>query len=307
MSGRLAASAASLRRGEFRRRRRGRPSRRPTARPESPPGGDEPFVADDGQPQPTARAGTEHRRRRTGHLQAGALSAATPSRTSVSRVVGVAPVLRTSPVARSTRAALVNVEPTSTQKALVGGGSWPGVGRRARLVVGLAEGLVEVGDEVGDILDADREPDQVRRDLKAVPRTELCVIRAGCLDERLDPAEGLPRVPSRVARRPRPPHPRRRAAGTRPSRRSGASGGPRRHGSGGSAGRGRAPGSPPGGAAGARRPPRRCRSAVPSAPRGFQATQDQPGVKRSATPPMAFWWKPIRSAASSAYAVVVPS
>src|SRR4051794_22768026 len=53
----------------------------------------------------------------------------------------------------------------------------------------LAEGGAEVGDQVIDVLDADREPDEVARDLQGGARSAGMGHAAGVLDQRLDAAE----------------------------------------------------------------------------------------------------------------------
>jgi DHA1 family multidrug resistance protein-like MFS transporter len=54
---------------------------------------------------------------------------------------------------------------------------------------GLAESRAQVADEVVDVLDADREPDQVARDLQRGSRSAGMGHAAGVLDERLDASE----------------------------------------------------------------------------------------------------------------------
>src|SRR4051794_14251380 len=96
-----------------------------------------------------------------------------PSRTSVSIVVRCSAPLTIVPSARSTRRALVNVEPKPTQTARS------------------AKGLVEVGQEAVDGLDSDAEPDQVRRHLELGARHAGVGHPPGVLDQRLDAAERL--------------------------------------------------------------------------------------------------------------------
>jgi len=53
----------------------------------------------------------------------------------------------------------------------------------------LAQRSAEIGDEVVGVLDADREPDEVARDLQGGARSAGMGHAAGVLDQRLDPAE----------------------------------------------------------------------------------------------------------------------
>src|SRR5580765_5687263 len=76
-----------------------------------------------------------------------------PSSTSVSIVVRCSAAATIRPSARSTRDALVNVEPKSAQTTTRPSG----------------EGTVEVGDQVVGGLDAHAEPDQVGRNLQLGP------------------------------------------------------------------------------------------------------------------------------------------
>ncbi len=68
-------------------------------------------------------------------------------------VVGVDVVRSTVPSSASS-APLVNVDPKSTARIVMR----PGAGPVSAVDV---EGLAQVGDEVVDVLDADREPDEV--------------------------------------------------------------------------------------------------------------------------------------------------
>src|SRR3954468_24280679 len=110
-----------------------------------------------------------------------------PSSTSVSMVVRCDAVARRSPVSRWTRAALVKVEPKSTQmvtvlstRSTVSTGSTIRGGRSAKRPV-------EVREKILDRLDAHRQPDQVGRYLEVGARNCGVCHPAGMLDQRLDP------------------------------------------------------------------------------------------------------------------------
>ena len=100
-------------------------------------------------------------------------------------VVGVAAVATTSP-AESTSAALVNVEPKSTQSSRATGSP---VAQPSR-----SEGLLEVLDEVLDVLDAGGQADQVGGHLELRATDRACVIRAGCSMSDSTPPRDSPSV-----------------------------------------------------------------------------------------------------------------
>src|SRR6476661_3355772 len=79
-----------------------------------------------------------------------------------------------------TRAALVNVDPKSTQSSRV-----------TRSSAQTVERLLQVGDEVVDVLDAHREADQVGRHLELGAGHRGVRHARRVLDEGLDAPEGL--------------------------------------------------------------------------------------------------------------------
>src|SRR6476620_12293288 len=97
-------------------------------------------------------------------------------------VVGTSCRASSWPVAVSTRAALVNVEPKSTQRTVYTAGE-------------PVERLRQVRDEVLDVLDPDGEPDQVGGDLELGARDRGVRHAGWVLDEGLDPPERLAQCP----------------------------------------------------------------------------------------------------------------
>jgi ABC-2 type transport system ATP-binding protein len=103
---------------------------------------------------------------------------------------------------------------------------------------------VEVGEQVVDVLDADRQPQQVVGDLEVGPGDRRVGHHARVLDEALDAAERLGEE-EQLGRSATPAgHPRRRPRGTTPSRRTAHLPPRRARGPGGRAGRGSAPRRP---------------------------------------------------------------
>src|SRR6478735_9852 len=116
-----------------------------------------------------------------------ARQASQPSRTSVSTVVRWPALASSSPVPVSTSAALVKVDPKSTQAT----GRWPRPRGSSTSAGGGVQGPVQVRDQVVGGLDAHREPDQVGGHLQVGAGHRGVRHPARVLDERLDPAERL--------------------------------------------------------------------------------------------------------------------